>query len=105
MPIARATSQELIPFLQLHSIQNAHIHLSKPRGESSKIVPTLSVNCFLHPEQNQMRRVLINECFSEPQRGQGAPFSVVCQVCNCPSLSSRPERTRISCLAALDRAA
>ena len=66
----RAISQELTPFLQLQIIQKALIHLSSPRGESSKIVPTLSVNCFLQPLQNQMRRVLMNECSSEPQRGQ-----------------------------------
>ncbi len=70
MPIVLAISQELTPFLQLQIIQNAHIHLSRPRGESSKMVPTLSVNCFLHPEQNQTRRVLMKECFSDPQRGQ-----------------------------------
>ena len=69
MPRARAISQELTPFLQLQIIQNPHIHLSRPRGESSKIVPTLSVNCFLQPLQNHMRRVLINECSSDPQRG------------------------------------
>ena len=75
MPSDRATSHELTPFLLLASIQKAHIHLSSPRGESSKIVPTLSVNCFLHPEQNQMQRVLIKECFSDPQRGhETTPF-------------------------------
>ena len=48
-----------IPFLQLTSIQNAVIHLSRPIGESSKIVLTLSVNCLLQPRQSQMRRVLM----------------------------------------------
>src|SRR5467141_152151 len=41
-----------------------------PSAESSKIVPTLTVNCFLHPLQNHMRRVEIKECSVEPQRGQ-----------------------------------
>lgn len=34
------------------------------------MVPTLRLNCFLQPEQNQTLRVLMKECFSEPQRGQ-----------------------------------
>ena len=51
-------------FLQLTSIHIATIHLSRVMGESSKMVPTLTVNCFLQPLQNQMRRVLMKECWS-----------------------------------------
>ena len=49
----------LTPFLQLVNIQNAIIHLSRPMGESSKIVPTLNVNCRLHPRQSHSLRVLM----------------------------------------------
>src|SRR6266478_4548361 len=59
-----------IPFLAFTMSQTAIIHLSMPSAESSKIVPTLTVNCFLHPLQNHMRRVEIKECSVEPQRGQ-----------------------------------
>jgi len=44
MPILRAISHELIPFLQLTSSHNAANHLSNPSGESSKMVPVLSEN-------------------------------------------------------------
>jgi hypothetical protein len=46
MPSARATSYELIPFLSLVIIQTAGSHLSKPSGESAKIVPFLTENCW-----------------------------------------------------------
>src|ERR1017187_1448982 len=58
-----------MPFLQLQMSQTAVIHLSMPSGESSKIVPTLMVNCFLQPLQNHMRRVEMNECSHDPHRG------------------------------------
>ena len=36
-----------MPFLQFDRIQKAGSHFSRPMGESSKIVPTLSENfCF-----------------------------------------------------------
>ena len=59
-----------MPFLQLQIIQTAVIHLSSEIGESSKMVPTLAVNCFLHPLQNQIFRVFTNELLSDSQRGQ-----------------------------------
>ena len=47
--MVRAISQEETPFRQFASIHIATIHLSRPSGESWKIVPTLTLNCFLHP--------------------------------------------------------
>src|SRR5438270_3134585 len=44
---ARWISYEETPFLQLMSIQTAEYHLPREIGESSKIVPTLTENCFL----------------------------------------------------------
>src|ERR1039457_5775112 len=41
-PRSRADSQELIPFLQFTTSHRAASHLSRPRGESSKIVPVRS---------------------------------------------------------------
>src|SRR5580658_7259814 len=70
MPSVRWISMLETPFLQLQSIQNAVIHLSSPMGESSKIVPTFSENCFLQDLQNQIRRVFTNRCSFPPQRGQ-----------------------------------
>ena len=50
-PIARPISWLLTPFLQLVIIQTVGNHLSKPSGESSKIVPVFSENfrsgCFV----------------------------------------------------------
>ncbi len=43
-PKSRADSQELMPFLQLTTSHKAASHLSRPKGESSKIVPVLSEN-------------------------------------------------------------
>jgi len=56
--------------LQFTINQTAIIHLSMPSAESSKMVPTLTVNCFLHPLQNQRRRVEMKECSVDSQRGQ-----------------------------------
>jgi hypothetical protein len=55
MPSARASSWLEIPFLLLAMSQTAGSHLSSPSGESSKIVPTLTLVYF------QRRRVLRNE--------------------------------------------
>ena len=43
---AAYSRRTLIPFLQLTSIQRAASHLSSEIGESSKMVPTLTENCF-----------------------------------------------------------
>src|SRR6516165_937236 len=66
----RAISALLTPFLQLQTIQKAVIHLSMPSGESSKMVPSFTENCFLHPLQNHIKRVCRNECSVPLQRGQ-----------------------------------
>ena len=47
-PSARPSSCELMPFFELAMSQTAGSHLSSPSGESSKIVPTLTRDCFLH---------------------------------------------------------
>lgn len=53
--MARDSSQELMPFLALAINQIAVSHLSKPKGESSNMVPTLRENlargCFIALEQ------------------------------------------------------
>ena len=43
-PIMRWTSYELIPFLSFTTCHIAASHLSRPSGESSKMVPVLTVN-------------------------------------------------------------
>src|ERR1039458_5023902 len=53
MPMVRAISQEETPLRQFASIHMATIHLSSPRGESWKMVPTLTENCFLQPRHFQ----------------------------------------------------
>ena len=63
-----------MPFLQLTTIQRAGSHLSRPSGESSKIVPTLTENCFLQPRHFQRRRVDRNIGSGAAQRGQVTPL-------------------------------
>src|ERR1035441_2006160 len=48
-PIVRAISQEETPLRRFAGIHIATIHLSRPSGESWKMVPTLTENCFLQP--------------------------------------------------------
>src|SRR6266536_2015006 len=69
-----------------------------PRGESSKIVPTLIVNCFLQPLQNQMRRVEMKECSAEPQRGQLIlPSGQRSMIANANARSASEKYTIASC--------
>lgn len=58
IPSALPSSCEEMPFLELAASQTAGSHLSRPSGESSKIVPTLTLNCFLQLLHFQTRRVL-----------------------------------------------
>src|SRR5215217_6289352 len=62
-----------MPFLALTISQIAESHLSRPIGESSMIVPSFTLKCFLQPLQIQMRRVFTNECLSDSQRGHVIP--------------------------------
>src|SRR5690349_5696415 len=68
----RANSQELMPFLALAMHQTATNHLSNPRGESSKIVPTFTLNCFRHPTVLHWRRLRerTTPTLSQPHLGQ-----------------------------------
>src|SRR2546422_8155387 len=74
IPSARPSSCELIPFLELAMSHTAGSHLSSPSGESSKIVPTLTLNCFLHALHFQIRRVVREECSTLPHLGQTGPL-------------------------------
>src|SRR6185436_18273650 len=62
-----------MPFLQLTTIQSAGSHLSRPSGESSKIVPSLTENCFLQPLHFQIFRVLKKVGSPASQRGHVTP--------------------------------
>src|SRR5579875_1093923 len=71
----RWISQLLIPFLQLQTIHSAASHLSNPIGESSKIVPVLSVNCLAScfPRHSQRLYFSRNNTSLLPQRGHSTP--------------------------------
>src|SRR5947209_18821717 len=71
----RLISQELTPFLQLTTIHIAVSHLSNPSGESSMIVPVLSVNCGAACFSRQCQRLYFsrNRSFLDPQRGHDTP--------------------------------
>ncbi len=56
-PRERWSSIELTPVRELVSNQTAGSHLSNPIGESSKIVPALTENCFLHARHFHRWRV------------------------------------------------
>src|SRR5579862_3130021 len=69
-PNALPSSQELIPFFALTIIQNAGSHLSIPRGDSSNIVPTFTLNCFLQPRHLNRFCFARYSTFSEPHFAQ-----------------------------------
>src|SRR5437016_2897272 len=73
IPRARPSSCDEMPFLELAVSHTAGSHLSNPSGESSKIVPSLTENCFLQLLHFQSRRVLMYECSLPSQRGQTGP--------------------------------
>src|SRR5687767_3674058 len=73
-PSALPSSCELIPFLLLAMSQTAGSHLSRPSAESSKIVPTLTLYCFLQALHFQRRRVDRYEYSVPSQRGQTGPL-------------------------------
>src|SRR5881394_2609622 len=64
-----------MPFFALTISQVAGNHLVRLKGESSKIVPTLVLNCFLQPLQFQTRRDSTYLPISfEPHRGHSTPL-------------------------------
>jgi hypothetical protein len=77
MPRPWAISRELTPFLQLPSNQIAAAHFSKPMGLSSKIVLTLTENCFwqarhLHIGRVEMPAMLVARSGGKPGRWASA---------------------------------
>lgn len=56
-PMDRANSCEDTPFLQLAMSQIAGSHLSRPTGESSKIVPFFALYWYLQARHFHSRRV------------------------------------------------
>src|SRR5579871_543186 len=72
-PKSRATSYDEMPFLQLASSHIAQSHLSRPMALSSKMVPTLTENCFRQPRHVHISRVLRNDSFLPLQRGHSGP--------------------------------
>src|SRR5215212_3632746 len=85
-----------MPFFAFTMSQIADSHLSRPIGESSMIVPSLTLKCFLQPLQIQMRRVLTNECLSESQRGHVIPSGQRIATMQ-PSAVSRSEKYLTAC--------
>ena len=73
-PSRRASSCELIACREFALSSSAGSHLSRPSGESSKIVPSLTEYCFLQPLHFQTLRVVRYECSAQPQRGQTGPW-------------------------------
>src|ERR1017187_1448249 len=93
IPRWRAISQLLTPFLQFETSQVANIHLSIPSGLSSKMLPSLTVNCFLQPLQNQIFRVEMKECSLDSQRGQVMPFGQRSATAAVNALAGSPKYT------------
>src|ERR1017187_10053911 len=56
-PMARPTSQLLIPFLEFTTCHMAINHLSRPMGESSMMVPVFRVNCGASCFSRQCQRL------------------------------------------------
>ena len=57
-------------FLEFVINHMAGSHLSKPMGESSKIVPTLRLNCVYRPCTSIYGESATNVVSAQPQRGQ-----------------------------------
>src|ERR1019366_6926865 len=70
----RPISWLLIPFLQFPISHMAASHLLRGTGLSSKIVPTLTENCFRQARQVHIRRVLRNDSFLLAHFGHSGPF-------------------------------
>src|SRR6202142_2359258 len=88
-PKARPSSHELIPFFAFTIIQNAGNHLSSPRGLSSKMVPTLTENCFLVSRHFQILRVSRKATLDFWQQGQTTlPSGQRIETMNCNALSA-----------------
>src|SRR4051794_25628135 len=62
-----------MPFFALAMSQMAASHLSRPSGLSSMIVPTLTLNCFLHALHFHNRRVERKLTSFPEQTGQVTP--------------------------------
>lgn len=58
IPSERPSSCELMPFLELAISHTAGSHLSRPSLESSKMIPSLTLYCFLQPLHFQSRLVV-----------------------------------------------
>src|SRR5260370_7108984 len=80
---------ELYPLVAAVNNQTAGNHLSSPSGESSKILPTLTENCFRHFLQRQIARVLMNHIslLPQPKRGQVTPSGHRASAKNCRQIS------------------
>src|ERR1017187_4074943 len=76
IPMARWTSYELMPFLQFTICHIAASHLSRPSGESSKMVPVFDVNCRLGWRLPHCQRLYFarNVTLEPAQRGHMTPF-------------------------------
>lgn len=85
---ARAISYDETPFLQLATIQTTRNHFPSGSGESSKIVPTRTENCFLHALHFHTFRVLKNDCSEPLQNGQNTPSGQRRDTANSNALSS-----------------
>src|SRR5216684_550854 len=62
-----------MPFLQLEINHIAQSHLSRPIALSSKIVPTLTENCFLQSRHFHISRVVKKDSRFDAQRGHAGP--------------------------------
>src|SRR5258708_4915332 len=78
-----------MPFLQLEVSHIAGSHLSKPIGESSKIVPTLAENfcCGCEVLHFQTLALARNVTSLEPHRGHVTPFGQRTATKNCKAFS------------------
>src|ERR1019366_9762450 len=98
-PQARPISWLLTPFLQFTTCHMARSHLSKPSGESSKIVPVLEVNCLSACLLPHCQRLYFawNRTFLLPQRGQVTPSGQRCATRYSRQLSGLAKKRIASC--------
>src|SRR5258708_5469948 len=72
-------------------------HLFKPMALSSKIVPTLTENCFRQSRQVQSIRVLMKDSFLDSQRGHCGPLGHLdLETCSRQTMESEKYRVAAS---------
>src|ERR1039457_2373755 len=95
IPMALATSQLLMPFLEFTTCHMTINHLSRTMGESSMMVPVFKVNCGESCFSRHFQRLYLsmNRTFLEPHFGQVTPSGQRCATRYSRQLTGAEQKT------------